>query len=177
MKAIITINFESNILGIAVQADVSGTRLFNLPADGYTVDPFIKTGRKFPLSELEARALHFKGSSPITWIENHMLDLLRLEGYGRGFDMRHVSFDIDYGISFEQDEGVEGDTQRHVYRWVHDRADDSLTLLDGQVAIIRHSVRGPQDYQTLGFQQLDIRSLALVRALPESAAENSEVSA
>jgi hypothetical protein len=161
MKAIITINFESNILGIAVQADVSGTRLFNLPAEGYVVDTFIKTGRKFPLSELEARSLHFKGSSPITWIENHMLDLLRLEGYGRGFDMRHVSFDIDYGVSFQQDESVDGGFERHVYRWVHHRVDDSLSLLDGQIAVIRHSVRGPQEYQTLGQQQLDIQRLAV----------------
>jgi hypothetical protein len=157
MKVFITYNFKPNLLEVYAETDTTALPTFNGPRS----DPRLtaKIYRHYPLSELEARALHFKGSSPIDWIEKHMVQLVRLEAFDRGYDARYAERDeieLVYAPCLTQIES--GET--HVYQWTHDRAHSLLTLTDNGIQIVHQPVRGPQEYQSLGVHMEEIRAVA-----------------
>jgi len=156
MKIFITYDFKPNLLEVWAETDTTALPTFNGPS----ADPRLtaRIYRHYPLSELEARSLHFKGSSPIDWIEKHMVQLVRLEAFDRGYDARYAGRDaieVVYGSCLTQ---VEYGTE-HMYIWKHDRARDLLTLTDNGIEIVNKPVRGPQEYQSLGDQMVSIRTI------------------
>jgi hypothetical protein len=132
--------------------------------DGPDVGNEIRVFRHYPLAELEARSLHFKGSSPLQWIEEHMRDLLTLELFKTGFDARYIDrFDFEY-VPFliqEEESDPRSPLVQHIYTWTFDRQRDELVLTDNGDEILKQSARGPQPYLWLHDQERDIRALAV----------------
>lgn len=119
--------------------------------------------RHYPLSELEARSLHFKGSSPMEWIEEHLRDLLRLEMFDAGYDARNVKFDFEYVPFLVQEEEVDSRSPlvQHIYTWKFDRENELLILNDNGDDVLIHKTRGPQSYVWLAEEERKIRALAV----------------
>lgn len=130
--------------------------------------------RHYPLSELEARSLHFKGSNPVQWIEEHLVDLVLLEGFQKGYDLRYVTTSIRYIPSFLQVEdgaSVDGEPtpqDHHIYQWSHNRLEDVLCLTDNGIGIGRFPVRGPQNYLQLAEFEADVKSNAVFKRESET---------
>lgn len=122
----------------------------------------LRVFRHYPLTELEARSLHFKGSSPMHWIEEHLGDLLRLDLFDAGYDARTVKFAFDYIPFLVQEEEVSASTAlvQHVYTWEFDRQKELLILTDNGDEIISQPTRGPQSYTWLADEERRIRFLA-----------------
>jgi hypothetical protein len=158
----LSLSFENNRLNVYAK----GT-CFRLPFHGEAPsaqDAQFKVFRHYPLSELEARSLHFKGSNPIHWIEEHMRDLVLLEGFQQGYDLRGVDVALRYQLSFAQDEeGKSADggvipRETHLYQWWHNRTEDVLYMSDNGIEIGRFPVRGPQNYLQLAEFEADVKS-------------------
>jgi hypothetical protein len=158
LPALITYDFRNNRLHV-----FASTSSILVP----NVAPIF---RHYPLTELEARALHFQGSSPISWVEKHVLDVLRLAMFDSGYDARDIEWEIEFGWSLVQRES-DGE---HVYKWVHDRVQDRLILTDNGQEIVFKNTRGPQNYQDLGYEMAAIRALDKGTELRSDEVSNSE---
>lgn len=147
------------------------TKLPDLPSDpeidvgdGPEVGSILRVFRHYPLTELEARSLHFKGSSPLKWIEEHMGDLLKLALFDAGFDARQIDrFEFEY-VPFlvqEEESDPRAPLQQHVYQWTFNKDAEELTLTDNGDVIIAQSTKGPQAYVHLHEEEQKIRALAV----------------
>lgn len=132
--------------------------------DGLEVGSILRVFRHYPLTELEARSLHFKGSSPLKWIEEHMGDLLKLALFTAGFDARQIDlFEFEY-VPFlvqEEESDPRAPLQQHVYQWTFNKDAEELTLTDNGDVIIAQSTKGPQAYVHLHEEEQKIRALAV----------------
>ena len=157
MKILMTYEFKPNLLG--VYAEVSTEELPTWNGPGAERMLTAKIYRHYPLTELEARSLHFKGSSPIDWIEKHLVQLVRLQAFDNGFDARYrtrAEIEILPGIALTQLEQGE----EHFYVWKHDFNDGVMILTDNGIEIERKPVRGPQEYQSFAHVMASIVALA-----------------
>jgi hypothetical protein len=135
-----------------------------LPRFDVTIDSptYLRLFRHYPLTELEARSLHFKGSSPMHWIEEHLRDLLRLELFDAGYDARNIKFDFEYIPFLVQEEEIERNSPlvQHIYTWAFDRENELLVLTDNGDEVLVQKTRGPQSYVWLTEEERKIRALA-----------------
>jgi hypothetical protein len=163
LRIALQLNFRNNKLEIQATGAYEGQTA--LPSGMPTSGEF-RIFRAWPLSELEARSLHFSGSNPLIWIEDHMIDLVLLEGFNAGWDLRETVAHTQYIDSFvqmegETDEGVDG-VHPVDYRWSHDRMTDELILTESGADIIgRFPVRGPQNYLQLCEFQNEVHGYAV----------------
>jgi hypothetical protein len=172
LKISFSMNFARNMLQIQATGSYAGFPHHGVAPTGNAAD--FRLFRQYPLSELEARALHFKGSNPVKWIEEHEIDLILLTGFQTGYDLRDVEVATGYAASFAQDElGAPSDgkptpIETHLYQWSHDIDQDVLLLTDNGIEIGRFPCRGPQNYLQLAEFQADVESRKVV-ILAESA--------
>lgn len=158
VKAVMTMeNHRVNLL-----ADMNEMQPFPSKFDSTPVEGSAETWRVFrhyPLSELEARSLHFTKSSPLNWIEEHMGDLLLLRLFRLGFDARNIEFRFKYIPFLVQTEKGGDGPETHAYTWTFDKEKELLTLNDNGQDIVLQPTRGPQAYLWLTEEELSIRKL------------------
>jgi hypothetical protein len=148
MKAQIRIAFENDLLIIGATANYSALpRLAPNASDKYM--PEARVVRKYPVTELTARSEVFKGASAINFVEQHMLDKLRLEIFEAGYDARGVEFEIEHVASLHT---TDSHGAHHSYKWVHDEAAKRLILMDG--------IHLVADYATIGLNYASCMALA-----------------
>lgn len=164
MSKTLNINFSMKFTRSMLQLQATGTYA-GFPHHGTEPNgdaARFRLFRQYPLSELEARSLHFKGSNPIKWIEEHQIDLILLTGFQTGYDLRDVQVATGYIGSFVQveaglaSEGEPIPLDTHLYQWSHDDTQDVLLMTDNAIEIGRFPVRGPQNYLQLAEFQADI---------------------
>lgn len=169
MSKSLSLNFTLNFADNRLQLEAAGT-FYGMPFHGVQPkedDAKFEVFRHYPLSELEARSLHFRGSNPIHWVEEHMVDLVLLLGFEQGYDLRSADASFRYVPSFIQtEEGASANgeltpQEAHIYQWSHNREEDVLYLSDNEIEIGRFPVRGPQNYLQLSEFQADIESRAV----------------
>lgn len=169
MSKSLSINFALSFAHNRLQLEAAGT-FYGMPFHGAPPTEEaakFKIFRHYPLSELEARSLHFKGSNPVHWVEEHMVDLVLLLGFEQGYDLRSADASFRYVPSFIQtEEGASANgeltpQEAHIYQWSHSRMEDALYLSDNEIEIGRFPVRGPQNYLQLSEFQADIENRAV----------------
>lgn len=165
LRVELKLNFpKNNVLQLEAKGTFQGQRTFD---DVKDVQKGFSIFRHYPLSELEARSLHFQGSNPVSWIEQHVLDIVLLEGFQRGFDLRDIMVSPEFVASFSQHEFSDDgySTRVHTYTWTHERANQELVLIeDGTDAVARFPTKGPQNFLQLSELQADVERFKTVPA-------------
>lgn len=152
LKAVVTIDFAKNKLQIEVAAGIQNLMRYSNTVGKEWVSVF----RNYPVSELEARSLHFKIASPYNFVEQHMLEKMKLFAFEEGYDARGLEFIPSYAPCLTQ---RETDGQQHMYVWSYDSKTEDLTLTDNGIEIHVVHTSGPQDYQSLVEVMDNIRAL------------------